>query len=46
MKSYSMTIQMKAIEQYFLVVMSIMSYKVVPTFELVDEILKRNHKAV
>ena len=33
-----MTIQMKAIEQYFHVVMFIMLYKVVLTFESVDEI--------
>ena len=35
-----MTIQMKAIEQYFPVVLFIMLYKVVLTFEFVDEILK------
>ena len=40
MKSYVVTIQMKATEQYFLVVLFIMLYKVVPTFESVDEILK------
>ena len=39
MKSYSVTIQMKATEQYFLVVLFIMLYKVVLTFESVDEIL-------
>ena len=33
MKSYSVTIQMKAIEQYFPVVLFIMLYKVVLTFE-------------
>ena len=38
-----MTIQMKATEQYFLVVLFIMVYKVVLTFESVDEILKYNH---
>ena len=37
-----MTIQMKAIEQYF-PVLFIMLYKVVLTFESVDEILKRDH---
>ena len=35
-----MTIQMKAIEQYFPVVLFIMLYKVFLTFESVDEILK------
>ena len=35
-----MTIQMKATEQYFPVVLFIMLYKVVLTFESVDEILK------
>ena len=34
---------MKAIEQYFLVVLFIMMYKVVLTFESVDEILKCDH---
>ena len=38
MKSYSVTIQMKATEQYFPVVLSIMLYKVNLTFESVDEI--------
>ena len=33
-------IQMKAIEQYFPVIMSIMLYKVVLSFESVDKILK------
>jgi len=40
MKSLSVTIQMKAIEQYFLVVLFVMLYKVVLTFDSVDEILK------
>ena len=40
MESQSVTIQMKAIHQYFPVVMFIMLYKVVLTFESVDEILK------
>ena len=38
-----MTIQMKATELYFPVVLFIMLYKVVLTFESVDEILKCNH---
>ena len=37
------TIQMKATEQYFPVVLFIMLYKVVLTFESVDEILKCDH---
>ena len=39
MKSYGVTIQMKATEQYFPVVLFIMLYKVVLTFESADEIL-------
>ena len=39
MKSYGVTIQMKATKQYFPVVLFIMPYKVVLTFESVDEIL-------
>ena len=39
MKSYSLTIQMKATEQSFPVVLFIMLYKVVLTFESLDEIL-------
>ena len=39
MKSYNVTIQMKASEKYFSVVLFIMMYKVVLTFESVDEIL-------
>ena len=35
-----MTIELKATEQYFPVVLFIMLYKVVLTFESVDEILK------
>ena len=38
-----MTIQIKAIEQYFLVILFIMLYKVVLSFESVDEILKCDH---
>ena len=40
MKSYGVTIQMKATEQYFPVVLFIMLYKVVLAFQSVDEILK------
>ena len=44
MKSESVvTIQMKATEQYFPVVLFIMLYKVVLTFESVDEILECDH---
>ena len=43
MKSYGVTIQMKATEQYFPVVLFIMLHKVVLTFESVDEILKCDH---
>ena len=39
MKSYCVTIQMKATEQYFPVILFIMLYKVVPTFESVYEIV-------
>ena len=42
-KSYDVTIQMKATEQYFPVVLFIMLYKVVLTFESVDEILRHDH---
>ena len=42
-KSYDVTIQMKATEQYVPVVLFIMLYKVVLTFEAVDEILKCDH---
>ena len=38
-----MAIQMKATEQYFPVVLFTMQYKVVLSFEFVDEILKRDH---
>jgi len=37
------TIEMKATEQYFPVVLLIMLYKVFLTFESVDEILKCDH---
>ena len=43
MKSYSMITKMKATEQDFPVVLFIMLYKVVLTFESVDEILKCDH---
>ena len=38
-----MTIQMKATEQYFPVMLFMMLYKVVLTFQFVDEILKSDH---
>ena len=40
MKSHSVTIQMKATEQYCSVVLFIILYKVVVTFESVEEILE------
>ena len=40
MKFYSVTIQMKAIEQYFLVVVLFVLYMVVLTFEHANKILK------
>ena len=43
MKSLSVTIQMKATEQYFPVVLFIMLYKVVLRFESVDEIKEYGH---
>ena len=43
MKSLSVAIQMKATEQYFPEVLFIMLYKVVLTFESVDDILKCDH---
>ena len=42
-KAYGVTIQMKAAEQYLPVVLFIMLYRVVLTFESVDEILKCYH---
>ena len=39
----SMNIQMKATEKYFLVVLFIMLYKMVLTFESEDKILKCDH---
>ena len=41
--SVSVAIQMKATEQYFPVVLFIMLYKVVLTFESIDEMLKCDH---
>jgi len=43
MKPQCVTIQMKAIEQYFHVVLFIMLYKVVLTFKSVDETLVCDH---
>ena len=43
MKSSSVTIQIRAAEQYFPVVLFIMLYKAVLTFESVDKILKGDH---
>ena len=43
MKSENVAIQMKATKQYFPVVLFITLYKVVITFESVDEILKCDH---
>ena len=42
-KSYGVTIQMKATEQYFPVILFITLYKLVLTFESVDEILWCDH---
>jgi len=41
--SLRVTIQVKATEQYFPVVLFIMLYKVILTLECVDEILKCDH---
>ena len=43
MKSYSVTIHMKATEQYLPVVLFVMLCKAIPTFEPVDEIFKCDH---
>ena len=43
MKSYGVTIQMKATEQYFPVVVFIILYKEILTFESVDENLWCGH---
>ena len=45
MKSYGVTIQMKATEQYFPMVLFIMLYEVVLTYESVDEILWCDHSS-
>ena len=42
-KSLSVTIQMKATDQYFPVVLFIMLYKAVLTFDSVNEILMSGH---
>jgi len=46
MKSLSVTIQMKATEQYFSVVLFTMLYMAVLTFDSVDEILKRENSSL
>ena len=43
MKSLSVTIQMEATKQYFPMILFIVLYKVVQSFESVDEILKCDH---
>ena len=43
MKSYGVAIQMEASKQYFPVILFIILYKVVLTFESVDEILWCDH---
>ena len=43
MKSSSVTIQMKAAEQYFAVVLFIMLYKVILNFDSMDEIFMCDH---
>jgi len=43
MKPYCVAIQMKAIEQYFLVVLFIMLHKVILTFKSLDEALMCYH---
>ena len=43
MKSFSVTIQMKATERCFPVVLFIMLYRVVLTYESADEILQCDH---
>ena len=45
MKSQSVTIQVKATEHFFPVVLFIMLYKVVLTLESIDEILKCDHSS-
>ena len=43
MKPYCVSIRMKAIEQFFYVILFILLYKVVLTFMSVDETLVRDH---
>ena len=43
MKPYSVTIEMKAIEQYFPVILFVLLYSVVLAFESVDETLQCDH---
>ena len=43
MKSQSVTIQMKATDEYFPVVLFIMLYKMILTFKSMGEILKCDH---
>ena len=43
MNSLSVTMQMKAIEQYFPMALFFMLYTGVPTFECLDEIPKCDH---
>ena len=43
MKPYSTSIQMKAIEQYFPVLLFVLLYSVVLTFESVDETQQYDH---
>jgi len=45
MESYVVTIDMKATEQYFPVVLFILLFKIVITFESVDKILKCDHSS-
>jgi len=45
MKSYGVTIQMKATEQYFPMVLFIMLYNMVLTSASVDEILRCDHSS-
>ena len=45
MKSLSVTIQVKATKQYFPVVLFIVLYRVILSFESVDEILKCGHSS-
>ena len=42
MKSQSVTIELKVTEQYFPVVLFILLYKLVPSFEFMDEKMDRN----